>query len=415
MSSFNRSRLSTHSQQTSRSRPHSSVFPATHSSLQYAQVRDFAYPSFHPMHYGPPPEPPSGATTPNSEWSHSRRLSDPQDNSWSSSGRAGPWGGDGYLYPESGGDVEALPSTSFGEEGDDDDHLGIRRSKHRKSRSYGNISDWERGRGRESGREGAGPSDNMFLFSTSQLDPAGSESLRHSRGFAPSGSKRDSHFAATLTSRSFHNSHRRSRQGEEEDFIPLDSEASTHAQSPQRASMGPEDELFAGESLALYAFEPENPNELRLHEGQIILVSYRHGQGWLVAEDPATGEQGLVPEEYVRLVREIEGWDAERGTFMDAEGDESGELLVEDASTQSADMASRRQSQSRGEEDDIDSGNSSEAVTEGPSRAMLAEPPEVDHEEGLQMKDVSTSPTTARKTQSWRDDEKRQDSGHAEK
>ncbi|KAF2859013.1 hypothetical protein K470DRAFT_203213, partial [Piedraia hortae CBS 480.64] len=55
-------------------------------------------------------------------------------------------------------------------------------------------------------------------------------------------------------------------------------------------------------SLALYAFEPENPNELRLTEGQIILVSYRHGQGWLVAEDPKTGEQGLVPEAYVRLL-----------------------------------------------------------------------------------------------------------------
>ena len=36
-------------------------------------------------------------------------------------------------------------------------------------------------------------------------------------------------------------------------------------------------------------------------------MSYRHGQGWLVAEDPKTGESGLVPEEFVRLVREIEG------------------------------------------------------------------------------------------------------------
>ncbi|KAF2720872.1 hypothetical protein K431DRAFT_205058, partial [Polychaeton citri CBS 116435] len=56
-------------------------------------------------------------------------------------------------------------------------------------------------------------------------------------------------------------------------------------------------------SIALYDFEPENANELRLREGQEIMVSYRHGQGWLVAEDPTTGEQGLVPEEYVRLVR----------------------------------------------------------------------------------------------------------------
>lgn len=192
-------------------------------------------------------------------------------------------------------------------------------------------------------------------------------------------------------------------------MIPLDTENSTHAQSPQRASMGPDDELFAGESLALYAFEPLNPNELRLHEGQIILVSYRHGQGWLVAEDPVTGEQGLVPEEYVRLVREIDGWDAERGAFIeeDNEGneneleDESGELV--DDSLQSG--VSR--------EHDIDSGNSSEAVTDRPSKAMLAEPPDVDHEEGLQM-----SPTSLKKAD-WRregvDDERRQDSGHAEK
>jgi hypothetical protein len=39
----------------------------------------------------------------------------------------------------------------------------------------------------------------------------------------------------------------------------------------------------------------------------VILVSYRHGQGWLVAEDPRTGESGLVPEDFVRLLRDIEG------------------------------------------------------------------------------------------------------------
>jgi hypothetical protein len=130
--SFNRSRMSIQSQHTSRSRPQSSVFPAFHSSLQYAMVRDFAYPVFHPMHYGPPPDPPSGATTPGSEWSQSRRLSDPSDNTWSSSSRTGPWGGDGYLYPDS--QIEALPSTSFGEESGDIDHLDLRSSQHRRSR-----------------------------------------------------------------------------------------------------------------------------------------------------------------------------------------------------------------------------------------------------------------------------------------
>ncbi|ODQ80118.1 hypothetical protein BABINDRAFT_16674, partial [Babjeviella inositovora NRRL Y-12698] len=55
-------------------------------------------------------------------------------------------------------------------------------------------------------------------------------------------------------------------------------------------------------AVALYDFEPENANEIALTAGQIIYVSYRHGQGWLVAEDPATGENGLIPEEYVQFI-----------------------------------------------------------------------------------------------------------------
>jgi SH3 domain len=67
------------------------------------------------------------------------------------------------------------------------------------------------------------------------------------------------------------------------------------------------DEEMHGKAVALFDFAREHENELPLREGQIILVSYRHGQGWLVAEDPKTGESGLVPEEFVRLVRDIEG------------------------------------------------------------------------------------------------------------
>ncbi|CAK9442242.1 uncharacterized protein LODBEIA_P59850 [Lodderomyces beijingensis] len=52
---------------------------------------------------------------------------------------------------------------------------------------------------------------------------------------------------------------------------------------------------------AIFDFHAENDNEIALVEGQIIWISYRHGQGWLVAEDPTTGENGLVPEEYVEL------------------------------------------------------------------------------------------------------------------
>ena len=66
------------------------------------------------------------------------------------------------------------------------------------------------------------------------------------------------------------------------------------------------DEEMHGKAVALFDFVPEHENELPLQEGQIILVSYRHGQGWLVAEDKE-GESGLVPEEFVRLLRHIEG------------------------------------------------------------------------------------------------------------
>lgn len=67
------------------------------------------------------------------------------------------------------------------------------------------------------------------------------------------------------------------------------------------------DEEMHGKAVALFDFAHENENELPLVEGQVIWVSYRHGQGWLVAEDPKTRESGLVPEKYVRLLRDIEG------------------------------------------------------------------------------------------------------------
>ncbi|CUM46074.1 uncharacterized protein AC631_03365 [Debaryomyces fabryi] len=60
-------------------------------------------------------------------------------------------------------------------------------------------------------------------------------------------------------------------------------------------------------AMALFDFIPENDNEVALTEGQIIWISYRHGQGWLVAEDSESGENGLVPEEYVEIFYDDEG------------------------------------------------------------------------------------------------------------
>ncbi|KAK4543277.1 hypothetical protein LTR36_005636 [Oleoguttula mirabilis] len=371
----------------SRSRPQSSAFPAFPSSLSYAVVRDFAYPVFHPMHYGAPPDPPSRATTPGSEWnSGGRRLSDPgEETGGASSWSAGPWGGDGAIYgdPESEDGMESLPSTSFGEEdggdGEGMDEAGgsngssgksssssSNSKTHRKSKSYANFSDYERGRRRESagqpqqqyrrsrasGGEAAQPqpqasiatATDMFHFGGQQSDPAGRDTLRQSRSYGQSSTtddaqgaaqrRRDSHFQTMLPNRSFaagaasassssSSAAQREAPPRLDSDMPLDAEiptSPTQSYSPQRQSIGPEDEeLYAGQSLALYSFEPENANELRLREGQVIMVSYRHGQGWLVAEDPESGEQGLVPEEYVRLLSELPHYDPETGLFREVE------------------------------------------------------------------------------------------------
>lgn len=81
---------------------------------------------------------------------------------------------------------------------------------------------------------------------------------------------------------------------------------SRYSRDYQFTIVSPDEEMH-GKAVALFDFTREHENELPLTEGQVILVSYRHGQGWLVAEDPKTGESGLVPEEFVRLVRDIEG------------------------------------------------------------------------------------------------------------
>ena len=229
-----------------------------------------------------------------------------------------------YGDPEHDDNLAALPSTSFSSTAEQgvaplefaEDEVGFKKGRHRKSKSYGSIPDYERGRRRESGRRSRGGADGgetgIFWF--------------HGQGRESNGGRKDSRNSgqATLSSRSFHHSNSTAASSAEVDAdsdepIPLDAEPhSTH--SPQRDSMGPEDEeLFAGPSLALYSFEPENSNELRLEEGQEIMVSYRHGQGWLVASDPETGEQGLVPEAYVRLIADMPNYDPETGQFVDVE------------------------------------------------------------------------------------------------
>ena len=89
--------------------------------------------------------------------------------------------------------------------------------------------------------------------------------------------------------------------------INRDSDDPTRFSKDYSFTIASPDEEMHGKAVALFDFESEHHNELALREGQIILVTYRQAQGWLVAQDPRTGESGLVPEEFVRLVKDIEG------------------------------------------------------------------------------------------------------------
>ena len=117
---------------------------------------------------------------------------------------------------------------------------------------------------------------------------------------------RDSHFAATLPNRSYNQGQPMEDSGEESSGEMDPDRDSRYSKDYQFTIASPDEEMH-GKAVALFDFARENENELPLTEGQIIWVSYRHGQGWLVAEDPRTGDTGLVPEEYVRLLRDIEG------------------------------------------------------------------------------------------------------------
>lgn len=280
-----------------RSRPGSHVFPPFHSSLPYAIVRDFAYPPSHPLHYGPLPAP-SRVSTPASE---GRRLSDSHTTAWdvSRSSWAASWTSD----PQG---TQQLPAMSFGDGwhyGEDDElHSSAAAARHRKLKSADAIG---RARSPSPSDFGGPESDRGTLVS---LNGDGSETyyVRDDNAFddGPGGEyvtygadeARYSHYQSGELGEpgvSYYD------EGYEYGDQDIDPDASYPSGSP--------DEEMHGKAVALFDFEREHENELPLREGQIIMVSYRHGQGWLVAEDPETGESGLVPESFVRLVRDIEG------------------------------------------------------------------------------------------------------------
>lgn len=198
------------------------------------------------------------------------------------------------------GSKDQLPAMTFQDGGppyseDDDLHSPIvTTSRHKKHKS---SPGFERGR-----------SPGEVPYGRGVLAPASEEAGQDGPGdavetYPHAPQHRDSHFLKPLQ-RLKPQYDRQERMSEEEESEVEDDARFSKDYSFTIAS--PDEEMH-GKAVALFDFESEHQNELPLKEGQIILVSYRHGQGWLVAEDPRTGESGLVPEEFVRLARDIEG------------------------------------------------------------------------------------------------------------
>lgn len=306
------------------SRPASHAFPMFPSSLPYALVRDFAYPAAHPLHYGPPPEPsqpPSGMTTPSSE---SRRLSDPA--SWDSSVN---WDSNAWASLSK---VDHLAPIYLGDgppwSEDEDLQSPVVSSRHRKHKSSGaafasgrqrsnrdqgdshvmRSENYDQERGYYVGTGGDGR-ERYYVNQGEEANGPGGEYVTY-----PTSHARQSNTpygVAQLQPRQYHESNgafHEESDDESDDESPSyrQEDQSRYSKDYQFTITSPDEEMH-GKAVALFDFTRENENELPLVEGQIVWVSYRHGQGWLVAEDPKTQESGLVPEEYVRLLRDIEG------------------------------------------------------------------------------------------------------------
>ncbi|CCF56882.1 hypothetical protein KAFR_0B05860 [Kazachstania africana CBS 2517] len=91
-------------------------------------------------------------------------------------------------------------------------------------------------------------------------------------------------------------------EDEEEDTYLEPNETSNDNIDRRQSIILPNEYVINQRAIALYDFEPENDNELGLHEGDIVFISYRHGQGWLVAENQPRTKTGLVPEEFVSFL-----------------------------------------------------------------------------------------------------------------
>ncbi|KAJ5500190.1 hypothetical protein N7453_009241 [Penicillium expansum] len=259
----------------------------------------------HPLHYGPPLSRASGVSTPASEH---RRLSDPPP-SWDIS--RGWSTGQPSTEPQISHVHQQLPAMSFGDgppySEDEDLHSPVVTSRHRKKTSDMN------GLVDERVMSGTGQVVNNDRGVLVGINADGSETYYVNDGDTsndgPGGeyvtypANEGRYSVVGYNALGGQHGYEHDPGFESEDEIPGGNRYSRDYQF----AVGCPDEEMHGKAVALFDFTREHENELPLTEGQVIYVSYRHGQGWLVAEDPKTGENGLVPEEFVRLLRDIEG------------------------------------------------------------------------------------------------------------
>lgn len=244
---------------------------------------------------------------------------------------AGPWGGDGHYT------IEPLPQRAYGDEHgppyseDEDLHSPVVVSaRHKKSKSTftqmggsGSGGRGRRGQNRQddddtkpedrerqgyfTGTNGDGSETYYVSEADEMADGPGGELVT----YPPDHMRQPMLYPDTYHSPRQQNSHfanlRNEMYSEDGGLEPGPFEDESRFSRDYQFTIASPDEEMHGKAVALFDFARENENELPLVEGQVILVSYRHGQGWLVAQDPETEEKGLVPEEYVRLLRDIEG------------------------------------------------------------------------------------------------------------
>lgn len=306
------SSYSVRSNASTKSRAPSTVFPSFPSSLAYTQVRDFAYPLAHPHHFGPPQEASaaaSGQSTPALEYPSPGFPQTPTGLRTNWSDQQSSDGGGLQLAPTAYGADMAIEHDDHGPPYSEDEDLQspvVMSSRHRKN--------YDEERGYFAGTNGDGSETYYVSDPNETADGPGGELVTYP---AEQARQRQRQSAASGTGATYAHARHISHTLDSNTWAGSISPGATYSvrgrgeesrlSRDYSFTIASADEEMHGKAVALFDFAPENGNELPLVEGQVIWVSYRNGQGWLVAEDPKSRETGLVPEEYVRLLRHIEG------------------------------------------------------------------------------------------------------------